>query len=120
MLQKLKKNKLYANQTNSEFASLKMDFLGHVLPQEGVRPDPKKIESIKEWQSPALANGVRSFLGLPNVYIKFIKDFSALAKPLANPLKKQSELNYVDVLIYVMYFLKMHFVNNNFIPKTKM
>jgi hypothetical protein len=81
-----------------------MDFLGHVLPREGVRPDPRKIESIKEWQSLALASGVRSFLGLANVYIKFIKDFFALAKPLTNLLKKESELNYVDVLIYVMYF----------------
>jgi len=28
-----------------------MDFLGHVLSQEGVRPDLRKIESIKEWQN---------------------------------------------------------------------
>jgi hypothetical protein len=31
VLQKLKKNKLHANQAKSEFASSKMDFLGHVL-----------------------------------------------------------------------------------------
>jgi hypothetical protein len=49
MLQKFKKNKLYANWAKSKFASLEMDFLGHVLSQEGVRPDPRKIESIKEW-----------------------------------------------------------------------
>jgi hypothetical protein len=30
---------------------LEMDFLGHVLSQEEVRPDLKKIGSIKEWQS---------------------------------------------------------------------
>jgi hypothetical protein len=31
VLQKVRENKLYANQTKSEFTSLKMDFLGHVL-----------------------------------------------------------------------------------------
>jgi len=51
VLQKFKENKLYANQAKSEFASLEMDFLGHVLFREGVRPNPRKIESIKEWKS---------------------------------------------------------------------
>jgi hypothetical protein len=49
MLQNFKKNKLYANRTNSEFASLEMEFLGHVLSREGMKPNPRKIESIKEW-----------------------------------------------------------------------
>jgi hypothetical protein len=35
----------------SEFTSLEMDFLGDVLSWEGVRLDPKKIESIKWWQN---------------------------------------------------------------------
>jgi hypothetical protein len=66
MLQNVKENKLYANRANNEFASLEMDVLGHVLSQEGVRPDPWKIESIKEWQNLASANGVRLFLRLVN------------------------------------------------------
>jgi hypothetical protein len=28
-----------------------MDFLVHVLSWEGVKADPKKIKSIKEWQN---------------------------------------------------------------------
>jgi hypothetical protein len=35
VLQKLKKNKLDTNRVKSEFVSLKMDFLGHVLAWEG-------------------------------------------------------------------------------------
>jgi hypothetical protein len=31
VLQKLKENKLHANQAKNEFASSEMDFLGHVL-----------------------------------------------------------------------------------------
>jgi len=96
MLQKFKENKLYANWANNKFVSLEMDFLGHVLSWEGARLDPKTIESIKEWQSPDLTKGVKSFLGLPKFYKKFIKDFSALAKPLIDLLKKEVLFEWKD------------------------
>ncbi len=41
----------------------------------------KKVQNIKEWESSNTTKGVRSFLGLANLYRKFIKDFLALAKP---------------------------------------
>lgn len=81
VLQKFQENKLYSNQAKGEFTSSKMNFLGHLLSQEGMRPNPKKLESIKECQSLISTKGVKSFLGLANFYKKFIKDFSALGKP---------------------------------------
>ncbi len=54
-----------------------------------MKPNPKKIELIREWQNFVLAKGVKSFLGLANFYRKFIKDLSTLAKPLIDLLKKQ-------------------------------
>jgi hypothetical protein len=74
--------------------SPKLEFLGHVLSQEGVRPDPKKMESIKEWQNLMPAKGVKSFLGLANFYKKFIKDFLSLAKPLIDFLKKEGSFEW--------------------------
>ncbi len=61
-----------------------------------MRLDPRKIESIKEWQNLSLAKGVRSFLGLVNFYKKFIKDFFALAKPFNNLLKKEGSFEWKD------------------------
>jgi hypothetical protein len=60
---------------------------------EGVKPDPKKIESIKVWQSPILTKGVRSFLRLANFYRKFIEDFYALTRLLIDLLKKKVHSN---------------------------
>jgi hypothetical protein len=63
VLQNFKANKLcIVNQTKSEFASLEMNFSRHVLSREGIRPNPKKIKLVREWQSPILAKGVKSFL----------------------------------------------------------
>jgi hypothetical protein len=106
VLQKFKKNKLYANWAKSEFTSLKTNFLGHVLSQDGVRPDLSKIESIKEWQSLVLVKGVRSFLGLANFYSKFIKDFSALAKSFIDLLKKKGSFEWKDKQQNVFNLLK--------------
>jgi flagellar biosynthesis protein FlhB len=78
----------------SEFKSLEMVFLGHVLSHEGVRPNLKKIELIKEWQNLSLAKRVRSFLGLANFYKKFIKDFLALAKLFIDLLKKEGSFGW--------------------------
>jgi len=107
MLQKLKENKLYANRAKNEFASSKMDFLAHVLFQEGVRPNPKKIESIKEWKILMSTKGVKSFLGLANFCKKFLKNFSALAKPLTNLLKKKGSFEWKGEQQKVFDLLKM-------------
>jgi hypothetical protein len=73
-----------------------MDFLGNVLSSDGVRPNPKKFESIKEWQSQVLVKGVKLFLGLTNFYKKFIIFFYTLAKPLTNLLKKEGSFKWED------------------------
>jgi hypothetical protein len=46
VLNKLQKNQLLTNKGKNEFAQENMDFLGHVLSQEGVRLNPKKLEAI--------------------------------------------------------------------------
>jgi hypothetical protein len=83
-----------------------MDFLGHVLFQEGVRPDPKKIKLIKEWQSLVLIKRVSSFLGLVNFYKKFIKDFFALVRSFIDLLKKGGSFEWKDEQQSAFNFLK--------------
>ncbi len=47
-------------------------FLGHLVGQDGIKPDPAKVKAVKDW--PVLTNvkEVRSFLGLTNYFRKFI------------------------------------------------
>ena len=63
-------------------------FLGHVVNKSGVKPDPSNIKAIMEWEPPKSVIKIRSFLGLAGYYRRFIKDFSLVAKPLTNLLKK--------------------------------
>jgi hypothetical protein len=43
-------------------------YLGHVINETGVSPDPKKIQCITEYPRPKTAKDIKSFLGLLNYY----------------------------------------------------
>jgi hypothetical protein len=86
VLQKLKDNKFYDNQIKSEFVKLEMDFLIHVLFQKGMRPNLKKVQTIKKWQSLVTTKGVKSFLDLVNLYRKFITFFFHIGLAIHGPL----------------------------------
>ncbi|GJT54364.1 putative reverse transcriptase domain-containing protein [Tanacetum coccineum] len=45
-----------------------VQFLGHVIDREGIRVDPAKIKSIKDWASPKSQTEIRQFLGLVGYY----------------------------------------------------
>ncbi|GKD49404.1 hypothetical protein Tco_1278380, partial [Tanacetum coccineum] len=40
----------------------KVQFLGHVIDNEGIHVDPAKIEAIKDWASPKTPTEIRQFL----------------------------------------------------------
>ena len=70
------------------FDQTKMKFLGHVIEHGRIRMDPAKVQAIQEWQPPTNVSELRSFLGLANYYRKFVIDYSKIALPLTELLKK--------------------------------
>lgn len=57
-------------------------FLGHLISENGIKPNPQKVAAIMSWPEPSNSTEVESFLGLCGYYRKFIANFSILAKPL--------------------------------------
>ena len=64
------------------FAQQSISYLGHVVSAHGVSTDPTKIESIQNLKQ------LRSFLGLAGYYRMFVRNFTVLACPLTDLLKK--------------------------------
>jgi hypothetical protein len=91
VLEKLRQNQLYAKFSKCKFWLEEVTFLGHVLTAEGVAVDPAKIKAVKEWEQPRNPIDIRSFLGLAGYYHRFIENFSKIAKPMTNLLKKTNE-----------------------------
>ncbi|GJY01888.1 putative reverse transcriptase domain-containing protein [Tanacetum coccineum] len=68
ILKLLKEEELYAKFLKCNFWLSKVQFLGHVIDNEGIHVDPTKIESIKDWASPKTPTEIHYFLGLAGYY----------------------------------------------------
>jgi len=56
--------------------------MGHVLTNDGLKPDPEKVKSIKDMPIPEDKKGMKRFLGTVNYLSKFIPNLSQVAVPL--------------------------------------
>ncbi|KAL5837241.1 hypothetical protein ACOSQ3_014410 [Xanthoceras sorbifolium] len=88
VLDVLRKEKLFANLKKCTFCTNKLVFLGFVVSAQGIQVDEEKVSAIQEWPSPTTVGNVRSFHGLASFYRRFVKDFSSLAAPLTEVIKK--------------------------------
>ncbi|GKD36251.1 putative reverse transcriptase domain-containing protein [Tanacetum coccineum] len=88
ILELLQKEKLYAKFSKCNFWIHIVQFLGHLINNQGLHVDPAKIEAVKNWTSPATPTEVRQFLGLVGYYRRFIEGFSKIAKPLTKLTQK--------------------------------
>ncbi|KAD3337208.1 hypothetical protein E3N88_32728 [Mikania micrantha] len=81
-LKLLRQEKLYAKLSKCDFWIREVQFLGHVVNEQGIHVDKSKIEAIKNWEAPKTPTEVRQFLGLAGYYRRFIEEFSKIAQPL--------------------------------------
>nr|GFA10850.1 putative reverse transcriptase domain-containing protein [Tanacetum cinerariifolium] len=95
-LELLKKEELYAKFSKCEFWIPKVQFLGHVIDNQGIHVDPAKIESIKDWASPKSPTEIRQFLGLAGYYQRFIEGFSKVTRPMTKPTQRKVKFEWGD------------------------
>ena len=84
----LRKERLFANLKKCTFCTDKLVFLGFVVSARGIQVDEEKVRAIQDWPSPISVSKVRSFHGLASFYQWFVKDFSSIAAPITEVIKK--------------------------------
>uniref|UniRef100_A0A2N9ICQ5 Integrase catalytic domain-containing protein n=1 Tax=Fagus sylvatica TaxID=28930 RepID=A0A2N9ICQ5_FAGSY len=70
--------------------------LRHVVSSKGIEVDKAKVDLILNLPTPKTVRDVRSFLGHAGFYRRFIKDFSAISRPLCNLLLKESTFEWTE------------------------
>ncbi|GBG89728.1 hypothetical protein CBR_g49580 [Chara braunii] len=90
VLEKLREANFKINAKKCEWAKTQVLYLGHVLDGDGIKPEDSKIAAIRDWPTPRTLTELRSFLGLANNCRKFVRNFSTIAAPLRQLLKKEA------------------------------
>ncbi|XP_055706053.1 uncharacterized protein K02A2.6-like isoform X1 [Phlebotomus papatasi] len=87
VLERLSNFNVKVNKKKCVFFQENVEFLGHVLSGEGVRPMKSKLIEIDQAQRPRDVTSLKAYLGLLTYYGKFIKNLSMKLAPLYSLLK---------------------------------
>src|ERR1051325_10896018 len=96
IFEKLKEANLMIKLKKCKFGEQNIEFLGHIIGRDGIKPDPEKIEKIKNLKIPNNLTELRSILGLCSYYRRFVKNFSKTVKPLNKLLKKNIKYKWTQ------------------------
>jgi hypothetical protein len=110
VLQRLRDHKLYAKFSKCEFWLDSVKFWGHTISKDGISVDPSKVQEVMDWKPPKSVHQIHSFLGPAGYYRWFIPDFSRIAKPMTELLKKGVKFVWSGECDQAFHTLRKHFV----------
>lgn len=96
VLNALRKHNLKIEPGKCQFLKNEIQYLGHIISKEGIKPTNANIKVIQGLKPPKTIKEVRSFLGTVNFYGKFIPDIAGKRKPLNDLLKKNVKFVWSD------------------------
>ena len=90
---------LKINVSKCDFSVSKINFLGHMIDEQGIIPVPEKVTAIQNFPQPTSLRQFRRFLGLVNYYRRFIPGCSRILTPFTNMLQQQQKNKNAKILV---------------------
>lgn len=84
----IKKAGLFLRPEKCEFHVQTTSYLGIILSPGKLSMDPKKVDAVRDWETPSYVKDEQSFLGFANFYWRLILGFSRVVSPLTTLTKK--------------------------------
>ncbi|KAL4153814.1 hypothetical protein QTP88_001647 [Uroleucon formosanum] len=94
---RLRESNLKLQPSKCSFLRKEVNYLGHVITDKGVRPNPQKIDCVVKFPTPTNAKEIKSFLGLSGYYRRVVPNYGQIAKPLTSLLKKDVPFYWSDI-----------------------
>ena len=94
VLTRLEKAGLKLKKDKCAFLLPAVEYLGHVISEEGLKPTADKVRALVEVPVPKDVTQLRSFLGLVNYYAKFLPNLSSALAPLNQLLQKSRKWSW--------------------------
>ena len=96
VFERLRKANLKLKPRKCEFGKRKVRFLGHYVSAKGLECLLETCKTVSEYPQPQTVKQVRSFLGIPGYYRRFIRSFAQKAAPLTYLTQKDVPFNWTE------------------------
>ena len=98
VLDRLSQHGIVINPSKCVFGASQLQFLGHLVDSQGIRPLEEKVNVIRQFPQPNSRRKLREFLGLVNFYRRFLPKGAHILQPLNNLLATRGtkELQWTD------------------------
>ena len=87
-MERMRKAGIKLNYAKCTIKSKSCNFFGNMYTPQGVMPDPKKVQVIKQMQAPSTKQELQSFTSMINYLSQFVPTISDLSTPLRKFLKR--------------------------------
>ena len=81
---------LKLNREKCLFKQKEIRFLGHIIDQSGVRPDPDKVKAIQQLSPPTDVHDLKRVLGMVNYLGKYVPNLATVGEPLYELLRRKN------------------------------
>jgi hypothetical protein len=97
---------LKLNLDKCHFCKKEISFLGHLVSEEGIKPDPAKVDKVENFSVPINTTELRGFIGLASYYRRFVQDFATIVEPMNRLLRKDIPFIWNEACEKAFEFLK--------------
>ena len=94
VLQRLEQVNLKLNPKKCCFGCQVVEYPGHILTPDGLKPNPERITAVRQFVTPHDVKTVKQFLGLASFYLRFVPNFARIAEPLHNLTRKSVQFEW--------------------------
>jgi transposase InsO family protein/predicted aspartyl protease len=106
VLDRLRQHGLKLKLKKCAFFEEETEYLGFKVGKDGVKPNPEKVEAIKNLPVPRNVREVRGIIGTCSYYRRFIPNFSKIAEPIIYLTRKNARFKWTEECQVAFDFLK--------------
>ena len=97
-LARLRLHQLKLSPDKSRIGAARVDFLGHIIARDGVRPNDDRVAALTRMPMPTDIKQLRSLLGGLSYYRKFLPNMARLIRPFTALLKKGAAFDFTSTM----------------------
>lgn len=94
LLERCREKGIKLNKDKMRLHCRSVKFMGHEITADGMKSDPKKIESITKMPQPTDKQAVQRFLGMATYLSRYIPNYSEISAPLRELTRRENEFHW--------------------------